>query len=111
MIDNRRQAKINEVMAAILQGLAYEQHINGAPIQLSIGLPEGRGVIPNCILVYNAPQGIVRCLLDLEERFPGVEVKFGFGGAAAFIDCEHVILEPAGGVVIRKLRQLVGGTA
>lgn len=110
MIDNRRQHKINEVMAAILQGLAYEQHINASPVQVSIGLPEGRGVIPNCILVYNAPQEIVRCLSYLEDRFPGVEIKYGFGGAAAFIDCEHVVLEPAGGVVLRKLRRLVGGT-
>lgn len=109
MIDNRRQKKINEVMGAILRGLAYDQHINGMPIQVSIGLPEGRGVIPNCILVYNAPQEIVRCLADLEERFPGVEVNYGFGGAAAFIDCEHVVLEPAEGRLFRKLRQLAGG--
>ena len=26
MIDNRRQAKINAVMAAITKGLAYDQH-------------------------------------------------------------------------------------
>lgn len=110
MIDNRRQAKINEVMAAITKGLAYDQHINASPVQVSIGLPEGRGVIPNCIVVYNAPQEVIRCLIDLEERFPGVEVKYGFGGAAAFIDCEHVVLEPTKGVFIRKLRQLVGGT-
>ena len=111
MIDNRRQAKINEVMGILMKGLAYEQHINGLPVQVSIGLPEGRGVIPNCLLVYNAPQEIVRCLADLEERFPGVEVKYGFAGAAAFIDCEHVVLEPAGGAFFRKLRQLAGGIA
>lgn len=109
MIDNRRQQKINEVMGIIMKGLAYDQHINGSPIQVSVGLPEGRGVIPNCILVYNAPKEIVRCLADLEKRFPGVEVTEGFAGAAAFIDCEHVVLEPAGGVFLRKLRQLAGG--
>lgn len=109
MIDNRRQAKINEVMGIIMKGLAYDQHINGSPVQVSIGLPEGRGVIPNCILVYDAPQEIVRSLVDLEERFPGVEVRYGFAGAAAFIDCEHVVLKPAEGVFLRKLRQLAGG--
>ena len=39
MIDNRRQAKINAVMAAIVKGLAYDQHINASPVQISIGLP------------------------------------------------------------------------
>lgn len=110
MINNRRQQKINEVMGRIMKGLAYDQHINGSPVQVSIGLPEGRGVVPNCILVYNAPQEVVRGLIDLEEMFPGVEVKFGFSGAAALIDCEHVVIEPAGGVFFRKLQQLVGGT-
>ena len=110
MIDNRRQAKINAVMAAIVKGLAYDQHINASPVQISIGLPEGRGVIPNCILVHNAPEEVVRCLVDLEEMFPGVEVRYGFGGAKALIDCEHVVIEPAKGVFARKLRQLIGGT-
>jgi hypothetical protein len=41
--------------------------------------------------------------------FPGVEVKFGFGGAAALIDCEHVVLEPVGGKVLQRVRQLMGG--
>lgn len=110
MIDNRRQAKINEVMAAIVKGLAYDQHINATPVQVSIGLPEGRDVIPNCILVYNAPEEVVRCLVDLEEVFPGVEVRYGFGGAKALIDCEHVVLEPMRGMFFRKIRQLAGGT-
>ena len=41
--------------------------------------------------------------------FPGVEVRYGFGGAKALIDCEHVVIEPVKGV-FAKLRQLIGGT-
>ena len=110
MIDIRRQKKINEVMGAILRGLAYEQQNNGVPVQLSIGLPEGRSVLPNCILVYNAPEEVVRCLVDLEEMFPGVEVRFGFGGAKAFIDCEHVVVRHPAESLCDRVRQLVGGT-
>ena len=108
MITDIRQRKINEVMGAILRGLAYDQHINGSPVQVSIGLPEGRGVVPNCILVYNAPQEVMRCLADLEEMFPGVEVKYGFGGAAAFIDCEHVHLESRRETWAKQLARLLG---
>lgn len=39
MIDVRRQKKINEVMGSILRGLAYDQHINAVPLQISIGIP------------------------------------------------------------------------
>ena len=109
MIRNLRQRKINEVMGRILRGLAHEQHINGVPIQLSIGLPEGRGVVPNCILVYNAPDEIVRDLKYLEEAVPGVEVTFGFGGARAFIDVEHLVIEPARGTLYTKVRKLLAG--
>lgn len=109
MIDVRRQKKINEVMGSILRGLAYDQHINAVPLQISVGIPEGRGVISNCIMIYSAPQEILRYLPDLEDVFPGVEVKFGFGGAAALIDCEHVVIEPVGGKVLQRVRQLMGG--
>lgn len=111
MIGVLRQKKINKVMGAILCGLAYEQELNATPIQLSIGLPEGRSVMSNCILIYTAPREILKCLADLEQMYPGVEVHYGFGNAAAYIDCEHVVMDFVGISLGAKIRQLIGGGA
>lgn len=106
MIDNRRQKKINEVIGMILRGLAYDQHINGTPITFSVGIREGTDMINNVIVIHEAPGQIVRDLMYLEERFPGVTVSQKRGGI--WVDCEHVAVEKREDTLYGRLRELVG---
>ena len=106
MIDNRRQKRINEVMGVILRGLAYDQHINGMPITFSVGICDGMDMINNVIVVHEAPGEIVRDLMWLEKRFPGVTVTQKRGGF--WIDCEHIKLEKPKGDLYSRVRHLVG---
>ena len=108
MIDSIRQKKINEVIGRILAGLAYDQHINGTPLTFSVGIRDGMDMINNVIVLHEAPREILRDLMYLEDRFPGVEITQKRGGI--WIDCEHIVLERdrKENTLSGKLRELVG---
>ena len=103
---NRRQNKINEVIGKIVTGLTVDQHINASPIRFGIGLQVGNDMINNCIVVYSAPNEIMKDILRLEDAFPGVEVSFA--GGRCIINCEHVLLDDRMKPVTVRIRHLVG---
>lgn len=109
MIDTIRQRKINEVIGKILSGLAYDQHINGHPVTVSVGVRNGTEMISNVIVIHEAPREILSDLTYLEERFPGVEIAQRQGGI--WIDCEHIILgNRESSTFGERLRALMGCT-
>ncbi|MBO5257553.1 MAG: hypothetical protein J6C42_08670 [Clostridia bacterium] len=65
---NRRQNKINEVIGKIVTGLTVDQHINASPIRFGIGLQVGNDMINNCIVVYSAPNEIMKDILRLRTH-------------------------------------------